>query len=458
MWARRCGAPPLWPSRTKVLLMSFMTAAAGVTIFSYMVSADPGYLDLEQPKHEEALCLTRWPLRHKTESWWSKEMWMVWYSYRSDMLEYVEEHTCTPEPLIPEHCATISVPLHQTSRNLGIPLGRAEDYRHSNDILEIYALLFLVLTMCMWMAVVAHDLALLTREYRHEVLDLSGIDRQFPWLRKLCCFCSFWELRTRLLERKPGFLGQIIATLMLVWGVFVFLLLMCPLAMLLFVRHPVKLARVQVFILCVAFAVMSLTLAFSSLAHLSAVAERPAYAITWVAGPCTCGCVFPFKQEGIWRVLSISAIVCYKSLMLGLRCLKGLRRANWANLMTVTFAVPMTAYPAEWTRADGTPIQYREEGDPVQGEPAFDPFAMMDEQQDSALMTIDLRPSRTADNLSKEKLAGSGPKVAFKEEEISNAEEIGCCGFPYLAQDMSVPFDDDEPKLCSDAGSPVPTR
>lgn len=42
MWARRCGAPPAWPSRVKVLIMSFITGAVGFAVFQYMSDADAG--------------------------------------------------------------------------------------------------------------------------------------------------------------------------------------------------------------------------------------------------------------------------------------------------------------------------------------------------------------------------------------------------------------------------------
>ncbi|CAK0820432.1 unnamed protein product [Prorocentrum cordatum] len=75
------------------------------------------------------------------------------------------------------------------------------------------------------------------------------------------------------------------------------------------------------------------------------------------------------------------------------RCLKGLRRSQWASLLSVTFPVPLTVYPAVWRKPDGKPIDFRSEDMPEpQGEVAFDPFAMMDEQLDSASTTVQLRP------------------------------------------------------------------
>lgn len=100
-----------------------------------------------------------------------------------------------------------------------------------------------------------------------------------------------------------------------------------------------------------------------------------------------------------------------KAAFLAFRCLKGLRRrsscgfkvrtrrSQWANLLSVTFPVPLTLYSVDWLQADGKPIRFRTEVQlplaceltqqemPVQGEVAFDPFAMMDEQPDSKFTT-----------------------------------------------------------------------
>mmetsp|Transcript_41319 Transcript_41319/g.95682 ORF Transcript_41319/g.95682 Transcript_41319/m.95682 type:complete len:485 (+) Transcript_41319:46-1500(+) len=450
MWARRCGAPPLWPSRIKVLLQSFMTAAVGITVFNFMTAADPGYLELEHPKYTEPLCLTRWPLRHQSESWWSQEMWLDWQAYRQDMIDFVESHSCTPVPAVVGTCAEVSVPLHDVAGKLGIPLGSADSYQQSNDSLEIYALLFLFLTVCMWLAVVIHDFTLLSLRRQNEVLDLSGVNRQFPWVKKMCCLFSGWNCWRGALQNSRGAhfaLAAAAAPFVFLWSMLVFCLFVIPVMTLLFFRHPIKMGRIEIFILCIAFIVMSCALAIGSILHLADVSERPAYAITWEAGQCTCGCVFPFTRGGIWRVLLMAVIIAYKSIMLGLRCLKGLRRSNWANLMTVMFAIPMTVYPAEWTRPDGTPIDRREPGQSVQGEPAFDPFAMMDEQHDSAHMTVELKPTRTVDSPSKSKhrrsrlSAPKVPMVAVQEAEIYN-EEVGCCGFPYLSKVDDAPNED----------------
>ena len=54
--------------------------------------------------------------------------------------------------------------------------------------------------------------------------------------------------------------------------------------------------------------------------------------------------------------------------------------------------MPITIYSVEWRQGNGHPIRHRTEGQAVQDEVAFDPFAMMDEQPDSAFTTVHLRP------------------------------------------------------------------
>merc|ERR1711971_928382 len=144
------------------------------------------------------------------------------------------------------------------------------------------------------------------------------------------------------------------------------------------------------------------------------------------------------------RLLVIGLVVLLKALVLGFRCLKGLRRSNWANLLSVTFAVPLTTYNVEWNGPDGRIIRFRKDGEPVQGEPAFDPFAMMDEQDDSFETTVELRPVKmfvpSGDGNGKlvsntrRTIEGPGTLVSAELDlmELRASEYIGCCGFPCL--------------------------
>merc|ERR1740121_461620 len=203
-------------------------------------------------------------------------------------------------------------------------------------------------------------------------------------------------------------LAVALAPLLLVWNLFVLNFVICPLLLLTFIRYPIRMSRAWTFIVCVVASVYGLALSLEQLAYIASPQSRPQYAVTWepllatgaasgntTAPPevCTCGCDFPVAVSVHVNLLIIGAATTLKSFFIAFRCLKGLRRSQWANLLSVTFAVPLTVYPVVWRRSDGKPIDFRSEDMPEpQGEVAFDPFAMMDEQLDSASTTVQLRP------------------------------------------------------------------
>eukprot|EP00913_Durusdinium_trenchii_P015795 g14843.t1 len=97
---------------------------------------------------------------------------------------------------------------------------------------------------------------------------------------------------------------------------------------------------------------------------------------------------------------------------------------------------------------------------PVQGEVAFDPFAMMDEQPDSKFTTVHLRPELLRpEQVHCDKSHGSesshhcrqlempGRPVPSKLEPaqfkaVVEAEYIGCCGFPWPTGGKKFVYDD----------------
>lgn len=96
--------------------------------------------------------------------------------------------------------------------------------------------------------------------------------------------------------------------------------------------------------------------------------------------------------------IAITGLV--KSLMVAFRCVKGLRRSQWANLITVLFSVPINVYPVTWACLD---VESPREDEETQGEMAFDPFAaqrvrcmacatqvLMDEQINSKSLRLQL--------------------------------------------------------------------
>lgn len=409
MWARRCGAPPRWPSRAKVLMQSFMTAAVGYAVYQYMTSSDVGYLDLSQPMTDKAICLQSWPLRHNLADWGNAEQWEDWAAYREDMTAYMQENQCA-SATNDQLCSEVYVPLQGMRRNLGIPLGI--DYHWANDSIEMYGYLFLFMTLCLWFMITLHDLALLTVGPKDYILDLRGIRKAFPCWRKLWILVGFrcWK---RLIRRKgflvgrkrylaqPGFwVALVFAPLFVGWGVVVFMAIIVPAVTLLFFRFPIRLSRVIIFLNCLANGVYGLILTVHCITFLSRLEYRQQYAVTWQSPgvdsttSCVCGCMYPLSFNTCFMLMLIGIGVAYKAIMLAMRCLKGLRCSNWANLLSVMFPIPLNVYEVMWTQPDGWPIMNRKKGDPVQAEPAFDPFALMDEQLDSSSTTLTFVPTQ----------------------------------------------------------------
>merc|ERR1711920_413501 len=91
--------------------------------------------------------------------------------------------------------------------------------------------------------------------------------------------------------------------------------------------------------------------------------------------------------------------------------------------------MPAQVFPVYWRQPDGEPIKFRAPGEPVQGEPAFDPFALMDEQPNSSDTMIRLAP------VGREVIHESSIELSFLDDALRNESgdndaEIGCCGFP----------------------------
>ena len=64
--------------------------------------------------------------------------------------------------------------------------------------------------------------------------------------------------------------------------------------------------------------------------------------------------LFLLVRPVVLRVLVLGAGVCWHSINLTLRALKGLRRAQWANMFSVLYSVPVEAFPVVWERPAGS--------------------------------------------------------------------------------------------------------
>jgi len=256
---------------------------------------------------------------------------------------------------------------------------------------------------------------------------------------------------------------------MLAWNLVLFNFVIVPLLLLAFLRYPIRMSRAWVFVASCACSLYGLGLTVQQLVFIGDPELRPRYAVTWqpliVEGEtaslheCTCGCDYPVATSVCTNLCIIGVLTIIKSFFLGFRCLKGLRRSQWANLLSVLFPVPLTVYSVDWRQPTGQPIKYRTEGVPVQAEVAFDPFAMMDEQLDSHITTVHLRPEpvhryqhtasggwKVAPPLRAMETPSAPMPACFASQRVQerDTEYIGCCGFPWPTGGKQCVF---EPEL-----------
>eukprot|EP00425_Heterocapsa_triquetra_P003594 CAMPEP_0195054068 /NCGR_PEP_ID=MMETSP0448-20130528/3047_1 /TAXON_ID=66468 /ORGANISM="Heterocapsa triquestra, Strain CCMP 448" /LENGTH=701 /DNA_ID=CAMNT_0040083477 /DNA_START=208 /DNA_END=2309 /DNA_ORIENTATION=+ len=471
MWARRCGAPPTWPSRVKVLFFSFFSGTVGLSIYLYMNGSNISYLALDQPATVNVLCLTEWPQRSHVVSWsdpgeWFKALFAV---NNDDLKELRSTRACAIPGEEPMRCENIKVSVHDINRPIALAMG---DSFARYDILSMWARFFLCITFAVWAGMTVHDLALIGRAQKDFILDVTGVNRHCPSLRAVWRSLAGIKLLKRLVATDARahvrIIGRVIAVLIapvvVVWNLVVFNFIIVPLLMIAFLRYPIRMSRAWVFIVSCACSLYGLAMTAHQLAYVASPDLRPRYAVTWTHDPfaanatstgltsCTCGCDYPISFNVCMNLSLIGAVTIMKSIFVAFRCLKGLRRSQWANLLSVLFPVPITMYAVDWQTPDGKPIKHRVEGVPVQAEVAFDPFAMMDEQPDSKFTTIHLRPEplgtwTTVDGemrLTKggRQIEAPSPPIACDDESDLDhgsprnryqreMEYIGCCGFPW---------------------------
>ncbi|CAE8667264.1 unnamed protein product, partial [Polarella glacialis] len=339
------------------------------------------------------------------------------------------------------------------------------------DVLGMWALIFLWLTAGVWVGVTVHDLALISNNRKDFILDVTGVNRYCPLIPKVWSTLAGYRMISGLVaspKLSARLLGLVLAIplapVLIAWNFVALMFVMCPLILLVFMRHPIRMSRAWVFIASIVCFFYGLALTLQGLAYVCSQDLRPRYALTWqpeqlgnsTAGPssvCTCGCDYDISFSVCMNLTVIGAMTTLKSCFLALRCLKGLRRSQWASLLTVEFPVPLTAYSVDWRRPDGKPIQFRTEEMPVQGEVAFDPFALMDEQPESAFTTVTLLPEPVhnfKDGVLVKPLrkleAASIPMPEIYQLDsikVTRAEYIGCCGFAWPTGGTHCVYDDE---------------
>jgi len=397
-------------------MQSFASAAVGYVVFSYMNQADVGYLDVSASDHTNIICVTDWP---EIRSYYDLDSLTQGWEFRSASSNWVTDNQCGElttrssgrgDPTN-EKCNKAEIPMTDLNRKLAVPLslenGGLWDWR--NDAIEFYGLLFLLVSLILWVSLLFHDLALLSIGKKNGIYDFITIRTHFQswtYVYNVFGFRIFRRLlrgrgikvgNENYLTKQSKLFLVVTAPMWIVWWVATFMLVIVPWAMFLCIRHPVKLSRCVLFLNCLACGLYGTALTIHSMVFVMGPRFRPKFAVTWMSpvhvDACTCGCSFPISSTHSLTLMGIGILVAYKSFILAFRCLKGLRQSNWSNLLSVMFPVPLTVYEVLWTTPGGEPILHRKEGDPVQGELAFDPFALMDEQPNSCKTTLHLMPS-----------------------------------------------------------------
>lgn len=429
-----------------------------------MAGMNVSSLDLDEPTSQRVLCLSEWPQRYDRVfalSTWNNPEDEVLFQVPGHNQEFLTEYFCkTPD--LDLACRDVRLRTQDLGRPLAMAMGGSGGQYY--DLLGVWAMLWLVLTFVAWLGVTIHDLALIGQTQKDFILDVSGVNEHCPCIRSvwkalagyrpLQCLATAEHLPcARLL------LAVALAPVILVWNLVVLLFVVCPMILFAFMRYPIRMSRAWVFIISVVCFLYGLGLTFQQMAYIASIDLRPQYALTWkvpsnqTESLCTCGCDYSISSNVCINLGTIGLVTTLKAAFLAFRCLKGLRRSQWANLLSVTFSVPLTVYAVDWQQADGKPIRFRTEEMPVQGEVAFDPFAMMDEQPDSKFTTVHLRPELLrvdgSEDISKSRtLEMPGKPMPSKLEPahfkaVIASEYIGCCGFPWPTGGKKFVYDEE---------------
>lgn len=409
--------PHLWPSRIKVFFLAILTSVINFSVFQYLHNANVAYLNLSSPASEEIVC------KLPREECASNPDPASCTVDLEDRRFWRGLNLTTPCPKLPdslkgETCRNPWLPLRAVSGDLG----SLHTVNVSVHPFRLWSILFLILTSLLTLSILIHDLALLEEDQRPFILSIPNMKYATPCLWD-CLTC----VRGRL--RAPYMWSQnrcFLAVLVMLWSLLqavAFMAVLYPFSLLVCIYAPVKMSRIMVFlssILCILWSVVFMVT--------TALVDTQPYAVLWGLSEssvsCLCLCQFPLSRPVVLRVLVLGTGVCWHSINLTLRALKGLRRAQWANMFSVLYAVPVEAFPVVWERpeeAGGGPIRWRKDGEAVQSEPAFDPFCLMDEQPESAWTRAIIAPVPVKDD----------SRLTVWEPYLGTLDmEIGWCGFP----------------------------
>ncbi|CAJ1451100.1 unnamed protein product, partial [Effrenium voratum] len=229
---------------------------------------------------------------------------------------------------------------------------------------RLWSILFLILTSLLSLSILIHDLALLEENQRPYILSIPNMKYATPCLWD-CLTCVRGRQRTRhIWSQNRCFL----AVLVMLWSVFqagAFMIVMYPFSLLVCIYAPVKMSRIMVFLSSILCALWSVVFILTT-----SLLDNQPYAVLWGISEssvnCLCLCEFPLSRPVVLRVVVLGTGVCWHAINLTLRALKGLRRAQWANMFSVLYSVPVEAFPVIWERpeeAGAGPIRWRQEGE-----------------------------------------------------------------------------------------------
>mmetsp|Transcript_15672 Transcript_15672/g.36739 ORF Transcript_15672/g.36739 Transcript_15672/m.36739 type:complete len:549 (+) Transcript_15672:163-1809(+) len=421
MWARRLGVPHLWPSRVKVFFLGLLTSVFIFSVFQYLHSANVEYLDLERPGETQIVCkLPRPECRREQDPVRCTAQlsgWAFWEGLN------VSNDPCPtlPAQLEDQTCTNPSIPLDAITGDLGT----LHTVNTGVNPFQLWALLFLILTSLLALSILIHDLALLEESLRPQILSIPQMRYATPCFWD-CMRCFQCRRCLRTLWKKHRGVWMAIIPFYLIFQMVSFMALIYPLAFVVFLITPVRMSRIMVFlsgILCMLWSIVFvLTTTMWDTDDMYSVLWSPVAPARpsdseLIMSQCICLCQFPLSRSVMLRIAALGIGVCWHSFNLTFRALKGLRRAQWANMFSVLHSVPIEAFPVSW---DNTPLRWRKEGEAVQSEPAFDPFCLMDEQPDSAWLRVTLRPTQQT----------AQQQLMWEPFTGTLDTEIGCCGFP----------------------------
>lgn len=410
-------------------MMTVVLVGGMYSFFDYLRNADVDYLDISKPEPPGRVTCG---MARKNCQLQQDPIGCAFAVYDGflnsvDGKDVFAGGPCKEQTQAPVACSDAMVTLDSIQRDLS----QLRAVRGGPNHMIAWAALFFILMLILILNILIHDLALLQQECRTNILSWRSVKQEMPkvWgcISAVQCLTPLQILRERafvlwIAVQPIWFVCQVVFFLAFVYPLSFLagLCCWCPLGI-------VRVSRVLVFQTAILVFIWSLIFV------LVTALEGPlnmgrVYGVFWhaknITPGCLCYCEYRLRV-GVKRTLVFFAsVIVIWAFSVAFRALKGLRRPNWANLFSVLYAVPIEVFPVMWERGEnygGGPIDFRKKGEPVQGEPAFDPFCLMDEQVESGRTTVRLRPEpQDPDQVGR----------WSRSRDPTSDTVVGCCGFP----------------------------